>query len=354
MCVIQKLLIMRLKLIIIILLTFKTGYASSNYCMLINEAEQNIVKLDYNSALKKYYEANRVTDMFSIDINNALVCAILTNDEKAIKHFGNLLAQKGLPQSYFLNKTTFNKLNNSNYWIEIAEKSQKNWNKKLIENQSLRQTIDSILKVDSTLNTFRVTKNIENDTSWIKENDIKFENRIKDNALYLLSVFEIYGFPGDDHPYFYMPNDTTISYIPTFSEPIIHSYQGKRHGYFKTDTFFTPILTKSWENDKISSLTISYLQDMGNLNMEFRRFYGTSHIFIKEDNEFYASPYYYGDIEIRNKINFNRAQIGLIPLEEEIKKMKFYESVGKNLGFIFFVSFNTYSGYSIKDSYIKI
>lgn len=348
---------MKVKLLIILLLLLKTGYASKNYNMLVNEAEQYIVIQEYNSALNKYFEASRIYNIFSIDIHNALVCAIYTKNENSIKYFGNLLSTKGIPKSYFLNKKIFNDLKQKSYWIEIAELSQRNYDKKFEEKITLIKIIDSVESVDSFYNTIRVAKDIANDTLWVKENYMTYDSIIKANASHLVTIFEQYGFPSDDYPYFYMPNDTTLSYEPIFRETIIHSYQSKsieKGKLPKIDTFFTPTLRKALYENKISPYCYANLQDIGNLNMDFRAYYGTNHMFIKSNNEFYASPYYYGEKEIRAKINNYRVQIGLPTLEEEIKKIKFYDSIGQNLGFIFFRSYNTYSGFDVSNSYIKI
>jgi hypothetical protein len=320
-------------------------------------AEHYISIHKYETALSKYFDVGLNSSMFSIDIHNALVCAIYSEDEKAIKFFGVLLAEKGLPEAYFLNKSVFKDLKLKKYWIEIANLSQVNYNKKFKEIAALNVIVDSVLLVDSFYNSIRIGKDLAADTVWINNNYHKYDTIIKLNAKYLAETFEKMGFPSDDYPYFYLRNDTTLSFRPIFSEPIIHSYQGKsveKGRLPKIDTFFTPTLRKAFDENKISAYSFANLQDMGNLNMDFRKYYATNHMFIKSNDEFYASPYYFGEQEIRDKININRVEIGLPTLEVEINKIKYYNIVGQNLGFIFFKSYNTYKGFEVSKSYLKL
>jgi hypothetical protein len=342
---------MKMLLFYIVFITISIpSFSNCEYSKMIKEAELNIVRNNFSAAIKIFNQIDsKKHSMFAIDIHNAIVCAIILNDEESIKKFGSQLSEIGLPQNYFFNNKAFKKIAKEKYWVELAKKSEIIFLKKQNQLKSLKFLVDSLIKIDSYYNDIKVEKSINRDTVWLKENSLKYENIIKDNAFELLKTFEKYGFPKNNDVIFYMPNDTTLLFKPTFSSLIIHSYQGKRHGPMATDTFFTPILRDELNKNSIKPETYAFLQDNGNLDLDFRDFYGTVHMFVKEDNALYASPYLYSDTSNRNKIEELRDKIGLPTLSEEIERIKFYFFSNNDCGFIFHNTVNTYKNYSVKD-----
>src|SRR5690606_20225430 len=174
---------------------------------------------------------------FLIDIHNALICASITDNKKEIKYLSKLLAQKGVPEKYFLERSSFATLRNKKYWKKIARQSQKIYESNLKKYKESKRVIDSVFKYDQ--DTIMMVRKWKNEPKLLKH----YGELIRNNAIFLCNYFDSTYFPGDDIVAPYMLNDTSFTYIPQgFAAVIIHSYQPH---FSIGDTFFTNVLNKA-------------------------------------------------------------------------------------------------------------
>lgn len=296
----------------------------------VQKAELLITEGKYEQALVCYQLAFKSKEPFVIDIHNALSCAIYSKSNKEIKILGKQLAQRGLPENYFLKKEIFKPFIHLGYWKEYAHISAENYRKNQQKYLVFRKEIDSIFTIEESIN----VKSSERFASTHNKNDsalIIYEYDRAQCAKALLAIFNKEFLPSEFEFGPFLSNDTALSFLPYYGDAIIHTYQG----FHYTDTFFTKLLRHAMLEGRIKPETFAKLQDVGNLNMNYRPFYATVNMFVRENQKNYALRHYYQTPEIRQKIDAARKGIGLMPLDQEIRKINFKSGAGRRLSFIF-------------------
>ena len=141
---------MRIFLFFIVFLTINiSSFSKCKYSELIKEAELNIATNDFLNALNKYNQIDKAGHaMFAIDIHNAIVCAIIVNDEKSIKKYGLKLSKIGLPKKYFLKNIAFKKIANEKYWIKLSARSEAVFLKNKKQLEPLKKLVDLFIAKD--------------------------------------------------------------------------------------------------------------------------------------------------------------------------------------------------------------
>lgn len=321
----------------------------ASYNLEINKCELLIAQENYTAALRNYVilfkSAGKV---FMIDIHNALICAVLTKSDKEIKSLSKLLSIKGIPAKYFLERSSFSSLKNKKFWQKTALASQKNYEANLIKYQKYNQVLDSVLKYDQDTS---VSLRDWNDDSVMYK---KYRGLIIKNALFLCNYIDSTHFPDERTSIdSYLYNDTSFTYFPHFGAIIVHSYQSRRN--INTDTFFSPVLRKALFYNQIKPQTLAYMQDMGNVNIRFRPYFGTTRMFTIYNDELYAQEYYFANEETREKIDSYRSVIELMPLSDAKDVVRYFYKKGRNLGFYLDARITSYSNSnSVPDGYIKL
>jgi hypothetical protein len=292
-----------------------------------NKCELLVAQEDYDKALKEYislFQKNK--NYFLIDIHNALICAVITDNQKEIKYLSKLLSQKGVPEKYFLERSNFSQFRDEKFWKQTAKQSQKKYEANLKKYEQSKRIIDSVFKYDQ--DTIMMVRKWKDEPELLEY----YDNLIRNNAVFLCNYFDSTYFPGDDIVVPYILNDTSFTYIPQdFGAVIIHSYQPH---FLIGDTLFNKVLSRALTENAIKPQTLAYIQDMGRTNMHYRPYYGTTMMFSVYNGELYVSEYYFYDRKAREKIDNNRMAIDLLPLEDAVKIIKYSISKGKSLGFI--------------------
>lgn len=96
----------------------------SAYLSLVNKAELNVIKEDYQQAIRNYDAAFVLNTPFAQDLYNASICAI---KEKAVQKafiFCKLLANKGVGAN-FLKQQIYKPLNDQEGWKELMVRAEK-------------------------------------------------------------------------------------------------------------------------------------------------------------------------------------------------------------------------------------
>lgn len=184
----------------------------------IDQAENFIIQGNISEAHLYYKRAQAIRDnMYAVDINNGLICAILLKDWKMAAVWSKKLVAKGVPERFF-DKKLFDDFFKTNYGKvfkyhfltyqnEFFVKRNDYLSKKLRElEESDQKVYCGIPNGDTDLNyAFNSTKSIDS---------------------ILVNLFEKFGFPSEETIGVNYNDETDeISPVPQFSALYRHSYQ---------------------------------------------------------------------------------------------------------------------------------
>lgn len=320
---------MRFLVIVIVFVFGGTTLQGQNtkYNRTVNEAQNLIAKEEFAEALDRYTMLSTESSMFAIDIHNALVCAIFLNNENDIKYFGQLLSQKGLPRSYFLQKAVFAPLKEQAYWIEFADNSELMYQKLNTKHRAFIEEIEVLKNRDDSL--FRLGSTFD-------PSDLDARERVASlslkNKKELLNLFEANFFPGENFISQYVYQDTFLFYNPPFFSMLNSADQSKyskeEGRMIQEESIFKGLLEQEMLNNNIKPETYALAMDIPMIfDVDKRTFYGTCQVFLKNavsihDKEIFTDKNLY---ERKGTINLYRNSIGLGTLEEMLGIMKFAE-----------------------------
>lgn len=191
----------------------KGQWNQKNYYILIDSAENKIFDADYESALNNYKECYKInSNMFGVDIYNALLCSVYLKKWKDSEFWCNKLIIKGAEKKFFQTKV-FTEFRKTNEWTSILKKMKQN---KIVFNNQLKNQLDSLIIEDQKV--YCGIPQGKLDYPKAKNNTITIE----DKFIFLINE---HGFPTEETFGLNIINDTLIAPIPAFGTLLRHGYQ---------------------------------------------------------------------------------------------------------------------------------
>lgn len=274
------------------------------YYELIHEGELALIQDKYAIAVDCYLAANEEGNLFVKDAENALLVAVLAKNNTAAIVFAEKLLEKGVPQTYFEKRKSFNALRASEEWkaLLIEKKADK-------KNSLLKERISELLALDQQ---YRYDE-YYSDTMLLIDSMIKEE---------ILAVFEKYGYPNATVIGVSMQNDTTIEGNP-FHLLLLPQIATNR-------TVLVPKLEAFLEKGQLNNhffeahSKLLYPSD----SVELTCLNAVQNLFIQVKDELYTCCC----VE-EMKIDATRKRFYLEPLKEVRLKAEFYYERDRRFGF---------------------
>ncbi|RKE47128.1 hypothetical protein [Sphingobacterium detergens] len=323
--------------ITIFLFCVSNARASDNYFELVNRAELEIVSGNFTTACKLYNLAFQINHKpFAIDLNNAAISAIYSNQLKLAIDLCKDLAGKGVGPQFFTKSAVFSKLEVLRGWNQLlAEASTQKENLKN-KNASLLGYIDSLVKQDQYVNS--LWRNAEPKD---KRKARDFMDLTYDTISHKLKkLFDSVGFISENLIGVKIINDTIINPDLPFDVIIIHNYQAQMNG----EGLFTPVLKHAFTTGLISSKYFASIQ--GYSGGSPGNDYQTSGYYVQYNCNIYKQKMRAEDLKTVNKL---RASIFLDSLDDNLKKLVF-QIRNPDTKFIFSANASRYMNFADKNS----
>lgn len=285
----------------------QSGYTKFYYPA-IHTAELAIVEGDYTYALKAYEQAfAAVPDPFARDYYNAAVASLKAGETKRTFDYLEQLVLNGVSLDYIEQQRVFDTLHTSRKWRKFVRKYPKRRGKfEETLNKELRADLDELYARDQYFRMAPGGLRVHGDT--IR----KIETA---NVKNLLAWIEEYGYPGEH----LIGVADTLEQLPRFSIVMQRQTQARK-GYD-----FKDVLTKAVQEGRMAPQPVAYLLDQ----QAGKNAYG-SKAFAKvkcSNCDAEDTPKHYLVEKISESdlkaINQNRASLGLEPLEDYKKKVRF-------------------------------
>lgn len=197
----------RIRLFLLVLLVGVTYHLNAQpsikfYNVKIFEAEEFIVSEEFCSASNLYYQTSSDFYLFNNDLHNALLCALLCEDDDLIQYFALRILERGAPIKYF--EENFNDFNffSTQSWEKLIESEIE-----FTFDPKVRALVKEMVEIDQ-----------ENriDPSARSMNDFK-------NVVTLADIVDEYGFPTQKHLGFdYLGQSDRAEYNRWFQLILIH------------------------------------------------------------------------------------------------------------------------------------
>ncbi|WP_161889076.1 hypothetical protein [Pontibacter russatus] len=279
------------------------------YHPIINVAELNIVRGEYDEALTAYEQAFvSVPSAFARDYYNAAVSAVQLQDEEQAVGYLEQLVLKGVSLEYLERQQVFDSLRMTKEWRKLERRYPKLRSKfEETLNKELRADLDELYARDAYFRMSEGGLRAHGDT--IRE----IENANVEN---LLAWIEEYGYPGEN----LIGVADTLEQLPRFSI-VIQRQTKARKGYD-----FKDILTKAVQEGRMAPQPVAYLLDQqaGDNLYGSRAFVTVKCTSCKEEDE---KPRRYLVKEMSEAkqagIDKRRTPLGLEPLEDYRTKVLF-------------------------------
>jgi hypothetical protein len=287
----------------------------AQYWHWINVAEMHILNADYKAALTCYDTAFALQIIHEgIDYSNASLSAVYSKDFLKAKGYCESLAQLGVEWTYFNNKTVYQSLKESVYWLNFEASFSQNYEiGKARKEQPFRKKLDSLLIKDQSLRS-RVCK------SGISQSMI----RSLDDSVFV-AFSELVRTNG-------YPNDASIG-VQTEDTIIYNNIDViTRHAYQNGDFSLTKVLKQNLFDGNLSPGQFKSWHEF-ELPSKQMRYWGQTEPYLVINNHIYFDGPNPLDMDT---INTNRNSIMLSSYSDLCEKILFiHVHGGKQKGFRF-------------------
>lgn len=275
-------------------------HTETEYHVLINTAENKIMALAYQEALKVYHEAFQNDYTFAQDLYNASLCAMQVKDFDATLKFCENLVKRGCTLKFF-STYKYKPFRESAHWQMFSEKYPS-----LIESykatcrKDLLAEIEKLNELDQG-NYKLLPNNIHNQD---------FQDSLKNLSDYvklrLMKMFNQNGYLDESKIGARIVSDTTLGILPIFAILIRHRYQVDNYDY-------SPFLISEFNKGKIKPEVLASW-----LDLEMKGAIGSVPALIYNCQLYFEK--FHGKKET---VNLNREKYLLSTLDDEKKKIIF-------------------------------
>lgn len=285
----------------------------NNYYSIINAAEVTLIQGDYSAALKLYDSAFIVQPIpLGQDLYNASLCALRLRDIKKAKDLSLRLGDKGVGPEFFIKNRCYQNIQSDTCWRSFIDQLTDRYEKFRLRNKNDLQYFAGIRdKSTQVLTNYHLEPTFENRRELEWTCDSLAQN--------FLAYLQTNGYPSEEQLGIAITNDTVIDGRPVFD--FILARRPLFVNIHLDSTFQNQLYFKAINHCKLKPELIFELL-RSNSNWDFEQ--------IRSHYSLFQGNLYRRVWPPKDKLDSIRALMGVISLEDELSKIKFAFSTGRD------------------------